>query len=173
MKMGIAPLSQAVKGSSERRLRREGRLCPLPTQVPGILLIHRKLQKTVQKPPVEIYGDTPFLDFIYSLCMRGAYVYRGGTTGGQGTNFRSQFLLLPCGSKDQTQITRPGSKGLYLLSQLTNRKNVCSHSIKKITITALLGCCIHSFCLMVSRLKPWAPHAGKHSATDSHPQPQD
>lgn len=31
-------------------------------------------------------------------------------------------LLPPCGSKDQTQITRPGSKSLYLLSHLTNHK---------------------------------------------------
>lgn len=128
---GNSTPSQAVKGSSERRLRREARLHRLPTQVPGILLIHRHLQKTVQKPPVGIYEDIPFLYFTYSLCMRGAYVYCGGTSGGQGTTFRSQFLLPPCGSKDQTQITRPGSKGLYLLSHLTNRKTCVPIQLKK------------------------------------------
>lgn len=94
---------------------------------------------------------------VWGVCVTG--LFRGlGTCRGQRTTDRSWFLL-PCGSRDQTQVTNLGSQCPYWLRSLTHPMGSVRVTFIVVAVVKFLQCettfyCQSEFCVSLLIFNP-------------------
>lgn len=97
--------------------------------------------------------------FVYCVC-EGACVYRSAHMEVRGQPSGVDSLLPPLVPRIKLRL--PGlAVGAFTYCAVPPAPRCMFPFNDKITIAALCGCSTHLFCLLVSRIKPWASHAGQ------------